>query len=325
SGSITRRLLAFAHRDELRAEAIDIPTLLNGLREILAHTLGPGIAIQLQLAPGELSAFADRDQLETVLVNLATNARDAMPAGGRLILSASTETVESERHWNGVAPGRYSRLTVTDTGAGMDAVTLARATEPFFTTKAPGHGTGLGLAMARSFAEQSLGGFHIASEPGRGTTVTLWLPAADVEVSLASPESDTRFTQLPGGTPRILLVDDEDLVRETLAEQLADHGYEVVQAKEGTTALDLLDSGESVNLLVSDLAMPGTDGVSLIKAVQLRRPRLPTILLTGFVGDAASAAATESMGGSFSLLRKPASGARVADRIATLLEAAAAS
>ena len=321
--SITRRLLAFARRGELRAEPIDIPSLLEGLREVLEHTLGPAVAVNLDVAPELLSALADPGQLETVLVNLATNARDAMPAGGKLVLSARVETVADAGHSSGIAPGRYVRLDVTDTGEGMDAAILARATEPFFTTKPPGRGTGLGLSMARGFAEQSEGGFQIVSEPGQGTTVTMWLPAADAAAAALPAQGETGSALTGQIAPRILLVDDEDLVRETLAAVLSDHGYEVVQAKRGKLALELLESGEAVDVLVSDLAMPEMDGVAVIQAAQRCRPRLPAILLTGYAGEAASMAVGGAVSGMFSLMRKPVTGPQIADRIATLLEAVA--
>jgi signal transduction histidine kinase/HAMP domain-containing protein len=179
--AITHRLLAFGRRGDLHAERLDMAVLLEGIREICVHTLGGGIDLRIALQDGLPAAFADRAQLETVVVNLAINARDAMPQGGRLTISAATESVSPADpvHPAGLAPGRYVRLAVADTGTGMDADTLARAEEPFFTTKQGGLGTGLGLPMAAGFAEQSRGGLRIESSPGDGTTVTLWVPAHD--------------------------------------------------------------------------------------------------------------------------------------------------
>ncbi len=181
--SVTRRLLAFARRGELSVGQMDLTALLKGLEEVLAHTLGaPSLHIRIEAEPDLPPVLADRGEMETVLVNLATNARDAMPRGGTFTVSAAVEAVAEGAqalHPAGLRPGRYVRLAAADTGTGMDAETLARAAEPFFTTKPEGKGTGLGLAMAREFAEQAGGGFALASEPGRGTTVTLWLPEAD--------------------------------------------------------------------------------------------------------------------------------------------------
>jgi CheY-like chemotaxis protein len=321
--SVTHRLLAFARRDELRAEPVEVPVLLDGIREVLEHTLGGVIAVRLDLAPGLPRVLADRSRLETVLVNLAINARDAMPGGGALIFSASAEAVRDGAPPGDLAPGTYIRLIVTDTGAGMDVATLARAAEPFFTTKPQGQGTGLGLPMARGFAEQSGGTLAISSERGRGTSVALWLPATHAGVAASGlAQQGEPAVPAAGRTPRVLLVDDEDLVREVIAEQLADCGYNVVQAEGGALALKLMDAGEAVDVLVSDLSMPGMDGIALIRAAQGRSPRLPAILLTGYAGEAAAIAVGGVVGASFTLLRKPIGGAQLADHLAMLLEVA---
>jgi PAS domain S-box-containing protein len=320
--SVTSRLLAFAHREELRAEPVDVPTLLDGLHEVLAHTLGAGIAVRLDVAPGLLPVLADRSQLETALVNLATNARDAMPLGGTITLSASLRTVLQAEHPIGLTPGAYVRFAVADTGTGMDTAMLAKVMEPFFTTKGPGRGTGLGLPMARGFAEQLGVALSIDSAPGQGTTVMVWLPVT--LAASASPAAPDVFTPRAGAhMSRILLVDDEALIRDVIAEELTDRGYDVIQAARGDAALAVLDADERVDLIICDLSMPGMDGVSLIHAAHARRPRLPAILLTGYAGDAATLAVGGALSGSFSLLRKPVSGAKLADRVATLLEAIA--
>ncbi len=315
--AITRRLLAFARRVELRAEAIDGTGLLADLHEMLIHTLGRGIAVIIAVEPELPPLWADRGQLETVLVNLATNARDAMPEGGTLTLRAVAKQV-GEAHPAELAAGLYVQLSVIDTGIGMDAATQARAAEPFFTTKPVGQGTGLGLAMARGFAEQSGGALTIDSACGRGTTITLWLPQADSQLAVAprEPAADT----LPAPAATVLLVDDEMLVRRVLAEQLADAGFIVQQADGGAMALAMLADAAVPDVLVTDLAMPGMDGVALIRAVQDRYPRLPAVLLTGYAGLGAATAAGAAIDGTFDLLRKPVSATQLADRIATLLQ-----
>ncbi len=252
--SITGRLLAFGRRADLRAESLDAAALLTDLREMLAHTLGGTTDVQVALAADLPPLLADKGQLETVLVNLATNARDAMPQGGRLILSAAGEIVSpgSPEHQLGLTPGHYVRLGVADTGIGMNAATLARASEPFFTTKPVGVGTGLGLAMAKGFAQQSGGELHIESSPGKGTTVMLWLPEADAARSRAITGSQREAgTGGPGGTlptasVSVLLVDDDDLVRETIAAFLEDEGFRVIVAASGAEALALLDATDKV-------------------------------------------------------------------------------
>ncbi len=327
--AITRRLLAFSHRSDLRAEPIDAASLLADMREILAHTLGTGIEVRLEVPPELLMLMADKSQLETVLVNLATNARDAMPKGGTLTLAASPEVLRRDGapgHPVSLKAGSYVRLSLSDTGTGMDAATLARASEPFFTTKPVGQGTGLGLAMARGFAEQSGGGLHIEAEPGRGTTVKLWLPVAERgAVSSAAANGEAAIVAAAGQTrARVLVVDDDAIVLETLAQQMEAANYAVLTAGSGAAALALLDEGEAVDLIISDLSMRGMDGVNLIREVHRRRPKLPAILLTGFATNAAEIAVSGAIRGGFSLLRKPIDGLQLAERVAALLEARAA-
>lgn len=308
--AVTRRLLAYARRDELRPEAISPASLLDELREVLAHTLGAGVQLQVE-AGVDLPCFsADRRGVEAALIGLAANARDAMPAGGTLRLWAQAESLAAGMgHPHGPPPGAYIRLALADTGVGMSAAVLARAANPFFTTKPPGEGVGLGLSMARGFAEQSGGGLALASTPGQGTTVTLWLPqtgTTDEGVECAAPSAR-----------RVLLVDDDPLVRGVLSEELADHGFAVVALGDGPAALAWLD-GQVPDLLVSDFSMPGMDGLALIRAARSRRPGLPAILLTGYATDGARAAGDAS-DGTFSLLRKPVSGLQLADRVAAML------
>jgi PAS domain S-box-containing protein len=323
--STTRRLLAFGHRSELRAESLDVATLLTDLREILVHTLRATIEVQIKSGADLPPLFADKGQLETALVNLATNARDAMPEGGQLTLSAEAEVVgyQGSTHPAGLAPGRYVRLTVADTGAGMDAATLAHAGEPFFTTKELGAGTGLGLPMAKGFAEQSGGALSIESSPGKGTTITLWLPAAGSVATIpknaqGDPAGIAAITGKLAPTS-VLLVDDEDLVRKAIAENLQDVGYEVHTAANGSEAVAILAGRTAVDVLVTDLSMPGLDGLAVIRAVREFRPGLPALLLTGYAGDAADLSMAGVGGGAFALLRKPVSDLQLVDRVRMLL------
>jgi CheY-like chemotaxis protein len=323
--SVTRRLLAFSRRADLRAEAVDAPALLEDMREILSHTLGAGIEVRIQAPAALPPLLADKGQLETVLVNLAANARDAMGGAGVITLSGIVEEVPRGTRRPALPAalraGAYLRLSVADTGAGMDAATLARAAEPFFTTKPLGKGTGLGLAMARGFAEQSGGALAIESSPGRGTTVRLWLPVAATDVRLKpSPAGMTRWGQA-GRRARVLLVDDEALVREITAEALEAAGYAVLSAGSAAEAIEFLASGQAVDLLITDLSMPGMDGIALIREGQRRRPGLRAILLTGFATDAAELAIGGTIRGTFSLLRKPIEPAALAERAAVLISA----
>jgi CheY-like chemotaxis protein len=322
--AITSRLLSFSRRGVLRAEPVDAAELLAGLSEVLTHTLGGAVRCETHAPEGLPSLLADRGQLETVLVNLATNARDAMPNGGTLLLSAGVETVmDSGGHPANLLPGRYVFISARDTGEGMDAATLERVTEPFFTTKAPGAGTGLGLAMAKGFVEQSGGGFLIDSILGQGTTVTLWLPqAAD------SHPAEKEYGMTPASatsTQAVLVVDDDEFVREVMAASLEDAGYAVVEADSGAQALTVLRSDTRVDVLLSDLTMPGMDGLQLIRAAQEIRPGLPAILLTGYTGAGASMAVGAAVEGTFALLRKPVSGGQLTERIAAILAVGTAS
>jgi signal transduction histidine kinase len=308
--AVTNRLLAFARRGALRAEPVDAPALLDGLRDMLAHTLGRPLTIRIGAAASLPPLLADKAQLETVLVNLATNARDAMPEGGTLTLSATAEQV-SDPHPAAIAPGAYLRLAVRDTGTGMTPEVLSRIAEPFFTTKEVGQGTGLGLAMARGFAEQSGGGLLVESAPGRGTTVTLWLPQA---------KPKDRAAARPAPPPGILcglavlLVDDEWPVRETVAAELRDLGCRVTVAESGEAALPVLRGTAHIDVLVTDLAMPGMSGLALIDHARTHRPGLPALLLTGFAGDVEDEAAECD----FALLRKPVTVGQMAAALATL-------
>jgi PAS domain S-box-containing protein len=325
--SITRRLLAVGRRGDLRAEAIDPATLLNDLREILTHTLGTNIDVQIRVEPGLRRFLADKAQLETSLINLATNARDAMPNGGELILSAAVEIVHASAsgHPDGLDPGRFVRLTIQDAGVGMDAATLARASEPFFTTKTVGAGTGLGLSMAKGFAEQSGGAMRVESVPGRSTTITLWLPETDPASvpGTAKPQvpANTAGSGIEAATTsvRVLVVDDENAVREVLALHLEDAGFAVLEAGSGAEVLGLLAAGETVDAVITDLSMPGMDGIAVIRAVQGRYPDLPAILLTGYAGDGAALAVGGAIKGAFTLLRKPVRGEQLVDRLQALL------
>jgi PAS domain S-box-containing protein len=318
--SITRRMLVLARQGDLRAEPVDAEALLAGMREVFAYTMGADIDVRTEVEPRLPRLLADKAQLETALVNLGTNARDAMPGGGTLRLAAGMEAVNaaSEPHPAGLASGVYVRLSVADDGSGMTNATLAHIGEPFFTTKEVGKGTGLGLSMVKGFAEQSGGGFAIESAIGAGTRATLWLPVVPDEV-LARPDE-----LVPNGgsrlTWRILLVDDDALVLDTLTEQLRDLGHEVLAASGGTDALTILRAREAVDLMITDLSMPGMNGLTLIKEARGLRPSLPAILLTGYAGDAAALEDGGAARGTYSLMRKPATAAVLSERVAALLE-----
>lgn len=326
--AITRRLLAFSHRGDLHAEPIDAASLLNGIHEILSHTLGVGLTVRVETEPGLPPLLADKGQLETVLVNLATNARDAMQGSGVLTYFAGYEVILntfSPGHSSTLKPGKYIRLWVSDNGRGMTPEVMAKACEPFFTTKGVGQGTGLGLAMSRGFAQQSGGALHIESELGRGTVVKLWFPVAGTELLPESISSGTEAVNVvsPGLRGRVLMVDDEQFVRETLGEEMQDAGFDVLSAASGADALAMLVAGEMVDLIVVDLSMPDMDGLTLVQEVWRQLPGLPAILLTGFATSAVESAISSAMSSSFILLRKPIDGRLLAERAALMLKRAA--
>lgn len=278
--SLTKRLLAFARRQDLRAETVNVHDLVEGMRELLARSLGPGVRIASDFPANLPPVLVDPNQLELALLNLAVNARDAMPLGGTLSISASSETFEAKPPLSNLAPGAYVRIDVADTGQGMDADTLRRATEPFFTTKGIGKGTGLGLSMVHGLAAQSGGGITIVSEAGRGTTVRLWLPCSETEVrnehAVAAPP-----LQLSRSLT-ILVVDDDALVAMGTTAMLEDLGHSVIEAHGGRRALELVESQPDIDLVITDYAMPGMSGVELAKRLQSHRSDLLVVLATGY-------------------------------------------
>jgi signal transduction histidine kinase/CheY-like chemotaxis protein len=325
-GAISRRLLAFARRDSLSSEPIDARVLLAEIGELLADAIGPSISIHIHAGDVAGSLFADRRQLETVLLNLAVNARDAMPNGGDLTFSAASTVLDRDCDDPRLTAGRYMCLAVADTGAGIDPAVLPRVVEPFFTTKPRGKGTGLGLSMAKGFAEQSGGALSVESEPGRGTTVMLWLPEAEASLQppADAPARETVRPMLDVDGRRVLVVDDDDQVRDGLMSSLQDAGFATLGAEDGGAALGQLDQGAEVDALITDFSMPGINGLDLIHEVHARRPGLPAILLTGNVQDVTAGAINRLDGEPFALLHKPTPPARVAERLAELIAQSAA-
>jgi PAS domain S-box-containing protein len=280
--SLTQRMLAFARRQELKHEAVDLASLVNNMLELLQRSLGPAIDIETNFPRDAVRVRTDVNQLETALLNLAINGRDAMPEGGTIRISLKEHSVGA-RHPTGLPPGRYACLAVLDTGHGMDEATLARATEPFFTTKGIGKGTGLGLSMVEGLTAQSGGKLLVQSAPGQGTTIELWLPVSTDMASAAG--LDPAVARRPLHANRqlcVLAVDDDSLVLANIAAMLEDLGHRVIAAGSGAKALDAIGSAADIDVLITDQAMPVMTGLQLIDAVSARRPTLPIILATGF-------------------------------------------
>jgi PAS domain S-box-containing protein len=277
--ALTSRMLAFARRQELRLGAVDVRELFEGMAELLQRSLGPMIAIEADFPEALPLARTDPGQLEAALLNVAVNARDAMHDAGTIFISASDEVVDDDP---GLLPGRYVRLAVRDTGDGMDEATLNRAGEPFFTTKDVGQGTGLGLSMVHGLAQQSGGRLTLLSMPGQGTTAEIWLPVATLDMA-SFPAPSPAIAQTPEtARPMVVMaVDDDALVRMNTVAMLEDLGHTVIEAQSGREALERFDAG-SVDLVITDHAMPQMSGVQLAAALHARRPDLPVVLATGY-------------------------------------------
>lgn len=276
--TLVQRLLAFARRQPLQPVPVDVAKLVEGMGDLVSSTTGPQIKVVVE-APANLPpAKADPNQLEMAILNLAVNARDAMPDGGTLRVSASRESIRGE-HRSGLPIGHYLCLSVADTGQGMDAETLKRAVEPFFSTKGIGKGTGLGLSMVHGLASQLGGALTIQSSPGLGTNVELWLPQSSVAADTDAVPEQGAFAAASGA---VLLVDDEALVRMSTADMLADLGYDVTEADSAEQAVRLTREGLPFDLLVTDHLMPGMSGTELIAQVRHLRPGTPALLVSGY-------------------------------------------
>jgi PAS domain S-box-containing protein len=278
--TLVQRLLAFARRQPLQPGPVDLRRLVGGMAELVASTSGPKVEVRVEMPDDLPPATADANQLEMAVLNLAVNARDAMPEGGALTISGSRQSVRPG-HPSKLHPGHYVRLSVSDTGVGMDKATLDRAVEPFFSTKGVGRGTGLGLSMVHGLASQLGGGLTIDSRPGAGTTVALWLPISAVA---AEDEAGAFSATLrpAGALGTALLVDDEALVRLSTADMLADLGYEVVEAGSAEEALRLVGEGLEPDLLVTDHLMPGLSGRSWRESSARVGPALPVLIVSGY-------------------------------------------
>jgi signal transduction histidine kinase len=276
--TLTQRLLAFARRQELQSRPTDVIALLEDMRGLIGRSVGPMIEVKI-IASGAMPAVnIDPNQLEMALLNLAVNARDAMPKGGTLtiVLDHQIATASGELK---LAPGAYVRLSVQDTGEGMDAATLARAVEPFFSTKGIGKGTGLGLSMVHGLADQSGGTFRLKSQLGVGTTAELWLPVSHGAAEASVHHEAAKATTAPA---TILLVDDDALIAASTAALLEDLGHRVIEAHSGKEALAILREGLNPDLVITDHAMPSMTGIDLAVRLRVHDPKLPILLATGY-------------------------------------------
>jgi PAS domain S-box-containing protein len=280
---LTSQLLTFSRRQKLEPKVVDLNEAVLSLRDLLQSTIGRGYELTTKLEPDPWPALVDPTQIEMVILNLAINARDAMEVGGRLAVETANVTVTAPRERpEEPEPGDYLMVAVSDTGSGMPPEVLERVFEPFYTTKPAGKGSGLGLSQVLGFAKQSGGGVRIETESGKGTSVQVFLPRAREKRADPRPPLPQGEASFAGPRGLILLVDDDDMVRENTALMLRDLGFSVLQAGSGAAALEILEDGRALDLLMVDFAMPGMNGAEVAKAAAAKRPRLPILYVTGY-------------------------------------------
>lgn len=311
AATLVQRLLAFARRQDLQTQSVDIGELLDGMSDLIRRSLDPLIEVTVRHEMKLPPARVDPNQLELAILNLAINARDAMHGSGCLDIFATAIAVEDDATLNA---GNYVRIALADTGSGMDPKTLERAVEPFFSTKGVGKGTGLGLSMVHGLAAQLGGKLEITSEQGKGTTATIWLPVADV--AAVREQSGPKSLVTAPRRASILLVDDEELVRDATADMLRDLGYDVLTASSGAEALRMLRGNEQPDMLVTDYLMPDMNGVDLIAEVQQRAPSMRVLLISGY------SAIDEGPASLLPRLAKPFRHADLAETVAEILSGA---
>ncbi len=318
--ALTRQLLTFARRQPVAPRVVDVGAVVLGTQNLLRRVIGEDLALELSLAPEPGHVLFDPGQLEQVLMNLVVNARDAMPRGGRLVLSTRAQTVAAAEAPPGVEPGEWVVLRVRDSGTGMTPEVRAHLFEPFFTTKGLGQGTGLGLATVYGLVTGAGGALHVDSAPGVGTTFDIYLP----RVAPPPPSAQVTGALSPrGGLELILVVEDDPLLRAVTTRMLTGAGYRVLVAAHAEEALRLAhrEPNDLVQLVVSDVVMPGGDGPSLVRTLRATFPELPALLVSGYTHDVLTQHDVE--GGGFAFLPKPFSGAALLERVRSLLDARA--
>ncbi len=284
AASLTQQLLAFSRKQVLQPKVLDLNETVADVQKMLSRVIGEDIELIARLHPSLMTVKVDPGQVEQVLMNLAVNARDAMPQGGKLAMeTANVEISMDEARDLELTPGRYVMLKVSDTGNGMDAATLSHVFEPFFTTKPVGKGTGLGLSTVYGIVKQSGGGIQVDSEPGRGTAFRIYLPAA--EGGSRKPGDRVANRQVSGGPETILVVEDEPDLRELTRIFLESYGYKVLEAGSAEQALRMAESGELIHLLLTDVIMPGMSGRQLAEKILCRSPQTKIVYMTGYTDD----------------------------------------
>ncbi len=312
AASLTARLLAFGRRQYLDLKPVNINEVATSLEDLLQRTLGENVKIALDLDPETPSALTDRNQLENAILNLVINARDSMPDGGTVTISTAREAVPYGEH-----AGAYSVLRVIDTGDGMTPEVMEKAIEPFFTTKAIGEGAGLGLSMIYGFAKQTGGFLKLDSEPGKGTSVSIYM---QISTETAPSKENTAGSEQRGAGETVLLVEDDETVRLLVAELLSELGYEAIEASSAQAAIPVLESGRRIDLLITDIGLPGgTNGRQLAEIARKRREMLPILMITGYAG---SSAGSSMLGPGMDLIAKPFQLDELAAKIRSMVKGA---
>ena len=317
AAGLTQRLLAFSRRQSLDSKPIDINALIGSLGELIGRTIGEQIALDLRLAPDIPSGVADANQLESAILNLAINARDAMPEGGALTVRTAFVELDAAGAigMTDAKPGRYICVSVSDTGVGMGTELLDKVFEPFFTTKPLGQGTGLGLSMVYGFAQQSGGHVAIDSIVGAGTTVSIRLPVAE---RTSEGERDDEAVAAPQGHgQRVLVVEDDPAVRLLIRDVLEEVGYSAIEAGDGSAAVPILASDEEIDLMISDVGLPGMNGRQLADTARSYRPDLPILFVTGYAENAAIRAGF--LGTNMTMITKPFSLDNLGQKVSEIL------
>jgi signal transduction histidine kinase len=319
AAQLTQRLLAFSRQQPLDPKTVDANKLITSMADLLTRSLGENIALETIGGAGLWMVEADVSELESTLLNLALNARDAMPDGGKLTIETSNAYLDDEycRHHDGVSPGQFVLIAVSDSGVGMRPEAIERAFEPFFTTKEPGKGTGLGLSQVYGFMKQSGGHVKIYSERGEGTTIKLYLPRHYGEEKIAAVEEPAGSDRGRGET--ILIVEDDEGVRQYASEILRDLNYQVIEAKDAASALRLLEADKPFDLMLTDVVLPGKNGRELADEVARRRPEVKVVFMTGYSRNAIVHQGRLDPG--TELISKPLIEATVARKIRQVLDA----
>ena len=317
--SLTQQLLAFSRKQKLQGRVVNLDDLLDQLQPLIERTAGGAITVDIHRGAGICNARIDPTQAELAVINILLNARDAMPDGGTITIEASNRTIEAgDKGFGELEPGEYVMLTIADQGTGMSPEILARVTEPFFTTKDQGKGTGLGLSMVYGFMKQSGGSLRLYSEEGHGTTVRMLFPceAAAVEPQGSQPSRPLADKR---GNETVLLVEDQADVGDYAEAVLTDFGYSVLRADNADAALELLDGAGTIDLLFSDLIMPGgMNGVMLAREVKRRRPRMRVLLTTGYAES--SIERVDARGAEFELIQKPYKRSELATKVRRVID-----